>query len=70
MAGSLRKELDSLMKAQMEQTEIWHTVMASPGDMIDLPDSVRLLIDWNAILRKAILRLAEEIDRIDGPDEN
>jgi hypothetical protein len=66
MARSLRKELDSLMKAQLEQSEAFNEAMTRPDDLIPYEQMVKLLVDWNGILRQAVLLLAEEIDRLDG----
>jgi hypothetical protein len=62
---SLRKDLDSLMKAQLEQSEAFNEAMTQPDELIPYEQMVKLLVDWNGILRQAILVLADEIDRLD-----
>jgi hypothetical protein len=66
MARSLRKELDSLMKAQVEQLPLWHQTMQKRDANIE--DGLRLAMNFIGIQRKAILRLAEEIDAL-APDD-
>src|SRR5471032_836922 len=68
MPRSLRNELDALMKAQMEQLPDWHEAMARPGDNLNLQETVNIVLRWQGIHREMILRLAEEIDRLSGPD--
>jgi hypothetical protein len=64
MARSLRNELDALMTAQMEQFPDWHEAMSRPGDNLNLQETVNIVLRWQGIHREAILRLAEEIDRL------
>ena len=54
------------MKAQLEQSDAFNEAMAQPDDIVPYEQMVRLLVDWNGILRQAVLALAEEIDRLDG----
>jgi hypothetical protein len=63
MAHNLCKELDALMKAETEQMPEWHAAMDKPGDL-NLFEIVPILAGWVGIHRRAILRLAEEIDRL------
>jgi hypothetical protein len=39
--------------------------MTQPDELIPYEQMVKLLVDWNGILRQAILVLADEIDRLD-----
>jgi hypothetical protein len=69
VARSLRKELDALMKAEIEQSEAMHEAMKHPNDLIGIRDTLRILVAWNGSLRRAILRLAEEVDGLLGAQE-
>lgn len=61
---TLRKDLDSWMQARVEQLPEWHEAMDEPGDTLTLEQSLKIQAGYQGILREAILRLAEEIDRI------
>jgi hypothetical protein len=53
------------MKAQLEQSDAFNDAMLRPDDVIPYEQMVKLLVDWNGVLRHAILVLADEIDRLD-----
>lgn len=61
---TLRKELDAWMQARVEQLPEWHESMDQPSDFMTLEQSVKIQGGFQSILREAVLRLAEEIDRI------
>ena len=63
---TLRNEIDALMKAEIEQHPEWHRIMEdnrdAPEDPMTLRDTVLGLMAMVSVQRKAILRLADEID--------
>ena len=72
MARNLVKELDALMKADLEQSETFQTMMRKRGgddEWVGAAELLPLLVDWLGAHRLAILRLAEEIDRLNRADE-
>jgi hypothetical protein len=68
VATDLRKELDAFIKASTEQLPEWHEAMVSPGDFLSLEQTIKIHSGLLKVYREAILRLADEVDRLEAAD--
>ena len=66
MARSFHDELDAYMRAGTEQIPEWHDAMADPSDEVTVRDALGILNGGQGLHRNAILKIADEIDRLPG----